>query len=226
MAILLSQMKLEDLREGDWVNLRHDLLDFIYPGLRKSEDKKIIAWFDQRISKSMITEIQARFKEYFALLISPEDPKKPQLFGDLRISHFERHPPFSAGIRLAVLTEGWHTLSSDSPDSPFKHSVFTKDLRSNFDSAFIAHLIGSQVTRAQIRPCPECRRIFLVKMKPRADMKYHCSNRCSRIAANKTYQDKLKGEKERSRRRYVEGQRRKLGPKVKVARRPRKARGV
>jgi len=86
---------------------------------------------------------------------------------------------------------------------------------------------GSPTTR-------ECQRILLLSRRPRHNKKFHCSLRCSRNAATRSYRERLaraKGEetmekeRERSHRRYVAKQRRKLGPNVSVSRRLRKQKG-
>ena len=90
----------------------------------------------------------------------------------------------------------------------------------------LLYLLAASIEKNQIRTCPECEKIFLVRRRPRPDKTYHCSNRCAQRYASKEYRKRNKDElgveeRERSHRRHVEKQRRKYGPKVKVERRPR-----
>src|SRR5262245_22340730 len=104
---------------------------------------------------------------------------------------------------------------------------FDDSLANRVAARFQLYLVAAGVDKSQIRPCPECKRIFLAKIKPQPEKIYYCTHRCAQIVASRAYRERNKSklklrERERKRRRYVEEQRRKHGPKVKVERRPRK----
>jgi hypothetical protein len=114
------------------------------------------------------------------------------------------------------LTRAW----SDSPDR-------LGDLAPLAAARLLLYFIAAGVDKSQIQTCPECSTVFLATRQPTADRVNHCSSRCAQKYASKEYRkrqgDKLRAkERERSHRRHVAKQRRKLGPNVKVARRPRR----
>jgi hypothetical protein len=93
-------------------------------------------------------------------------------------------------------------------------------------SRLLFYLVASGIAGEQIRSCPDCKQIFLIKQKPRNDKSYHCSTRCAQLAATRAYRERNRKaleakERERSHRRYAAKQRRKHGPRVKVQRRRR-----
>ena len=71
---------------------------------------------------------------------------------------------------------------------------------------------------SQIQRC-NCGRLFLLKMKPRADRNFHCSNRCAVLAATRKYRrEKAEELKAKTRDRYEKKQKQKFGRGTKVRR--------
>lgn len=128
--------------------------------------------------------------------------------------------------KASIAVEGY------SPNEPFEFSISTQPGTGfMIQRALYEDLVGSGILRGQLRICPVCQTIFLIKRKPRTDKRLHCSVKCSRLAATRRYRrrqaekygEQIKvEERERSHRRHVTKQRRKYGPNVKVERRPRK----
>lgn len=213
-AVLFSRMNLNGLRAGDWLNLKEDLYRFIdqlflapdtpqhsfLPPGRRDEFVKLI-------SQEQVSKIQERIKsDLFEYSYKPDGPTGSPVI-DAKAVEFN--------------------FVSFGPDIPFNQWMQALDVVVASRLALGFHLVGARITQANIRICPECRSLFLIKRRPRKDRAFHCSLRCSRNAATQRYREKKKGElrlteKQRSRRRYVERQQRKYGPKVKVGRKPRK----
>ena len=49
-------------------------------------------------------------------------------------------------------------------------------------SALASHIIASGIVGGQIRSCPECGRLFLLKLKPQPNREFHCSTPCTNRA--------------------------------------------
>jgi len=213
-AVLFSRKDLKSLREGDWLNLKEDLYDFIaaptplqtsfLPPSTKEE-------FIRTVTPAKVSQIQERIKsDLFKYSYTPNDPSGEPI------------------IRAKAVE---FNFVSFGPDIPFYQLIQELDATTSARLALGFHLVGARVTQSNIRNCPECRSVFLIKRKPRNDRTFHCSLRCSRNAATRRYREKNKKElrakeQERSHRRYREKQRRKLGLGTKVERRPRKAKNA
>lgn len=209
-AILFSQADLDSLREGDWLNLKEDLYEFIdvpapiqhlvLPPAKRDE-------FVNLISREQVSKIQERIKsDLFAYSYKPDGPSGSPI------------------IRARAVEFNFVSFGAD---MPFHQWTQALDVVVASRLALGFHLVGAKISQANIRICPECKSLFLIKRRPRKDRVFHCAIRCARLAATRRYRKKRKEEltlkeKQRSRRRYVERQQRKYGPKVKVGRNPRK----
>lgn len=224
-AIWLSQqVDLGSLSEGDWLNIKEGLHDFIYfTGVGRIGPRP-------RITGSFSKEMRLASRKNFRKKVKPHVVVEiQQFFRDILRSFAQTKGIYQQYIPIRdaeLLLTGFR-----SSQSPFVGMVFTDDVKAAASLTLGFHLVSAGITLDQIRTCPECQRIFLIKRKPRSDMTFHCSNQCARLAATWRYRErkekKLKTkERERSRRRYVEKQKQKYGAKVKVARRPRRARGA
>lgn len=215
-AISLLQRDIDKLREGDWLNLRDEMYDFIYkedaligespqyPPLLKTKKA-----FVKNITPSVMGGIKTNLATYFSNFA----------FG------------FSPAYRPVMINEARMYFGAPSILSPFIWFISVDDDITAAVIALGAHLVGSGILKDQLRKCPECGNPFLLKRQPRSDRNFHCSLKCSRNAATKRYRmnkkEKLKAkERVRSRHRYVAKQQKKYGPNTDVARRPRKARGA
>lgn len=237
LAVWFSQVDLKTFREGDWVNLVDDLNDFVFRSNAPSEKgllgaSRLISLHGtgrvQQLRNSTRKEIESiqavLLEDLKALAFDPQTPRQ-----------YARTSPIK-GVSIAV--EGFNPhlqpfmyaldLGSEGPKDGYSVTTTTR-----VRAAFFEYLTTSGVLRGQLRVCPECRRIFLVKRRPRSDLELHCSLRCSRLAATRRYRKKLMKEKgeevrakerERSHRRYKERVRQKPGHALsKVERKPRRA---
>ena len=142
-------------------------------------------------------------------------------------------PPLTAAIlgtlpttvipsqRLRIVGMRWRTKRLSPPSRATMMARFTTRIRTL--ASCRRHLVSSEIVRGQLRVCPQCQRLFLSSRRARSDKTLHCSLRCSRLAATHRYRARQKQElkqkeRERSHRRYVAKQRRKLSAKTKVER--------
>jgi len=215
----LLQANLDDLREGHWMILREDLLEFVY-GTRQP----------QFMSKQNPGGV---FRFASIPVLEKEDYKKIQnsIKHELLILAKKSDYPFHY---VTSAEEGCDFVASaNSPSEPFTSFILIRSIAPETPVliALWQHLAGAAVTPEQIRICSleRCDSIFLLKRKPRRDKeKFYCSVRCARNAATRTWRDKhrkdLAGkERKRGRQRYVAKQQKKHGLKVNIGRRPRKA---
>src|SRR5262249_18718324 len=57
-------------------------------------------------------------------------------------------------------------------------------------SALASHIIASGIVGGQIRSCPECGRLFLLKLNPQANREFHCSTPCTNRATFRRFIEK------------------------------------
>jgi hypothetical protein len=242
-AIGFCQANLGALRDGDWINLKEDLYEFIEYGQHTAARLKAIfpdqdnvggelkAEFCKATTEKEIAEVQGGLKKRLSGFAYSKGEQEAALLRKLR------HPDTPGlPVQRLRITSGTIELQGFRPNEPFRQSISfgpKPNLQIKVDLALFRHLVSSGILRGQLRNCPECGRIFLLRRKPRSDQTFQCSLRCSRNAATRRYRERLAmehgqevkaQERERSHRRYVAKQRRKYGPNVKVERRPRKAR--
>jgi hypothetical protein len=231
-AVWFCQVDLKTLTEGDWINLNDNLVSFLFhsnarvgKGILGISRLINLKGGGGRIRTSTREEIEklqrALSNDLKALAYDPSIPRSSRMtnpISDVSLVVEARGPvsltPFSYGLDLGGHVQGGYNA--------------TNEMRVR--AAFFEYLVRSGILGQQLRICPECKRIFILKRRPRVDMEFHCSLRCSRLAATRRYREKLSKkdsgvvrakERERSHGRYVAKQQRKYGPNVKVDRRPR-----
>lgn len=216
-AVRLSQTDLKTLRERDWSSLTHGLVDFIagsggltdlgpgWTGLHGDERRqKLIGRVQETLRKRL---------EKLAGMGTINVMRTGQGFTGQKLS------------ALAFLLNGRIQVEAFEGE-PYRLLVKANTLELQVDSALASYLVSSGIMAGQIRKCPTCGRIFLYKRKPRPDVTFHCSIKCSRLEATRRYRQKKRDglkaqERDRSHRRYVRKQQRKYGPNVRVKRLPR-----
>jgi len=224
-AIWFSQVDLSGLRVGDWINLKEDLYDFIHTNTVLDIEFLAVV-FPATKPEDHIAEHKKDFCDSTTEtdIVAIQGELKKRLFGFA----YPKGKPQVLRTTNCMIVVGALT-----PNEPFRQdlSFGRQNLQAKVDFALFRRLVSSGILRSQLRTCPECGRIFLIHRKPRTDMTFQCSIRCSRNAATRRYRERLAKqnpervrdeERERSHRRYVAKQRRKLGAKTKVSRRPRK----
>lgn len=212
-AFSLSQANLNDLREGHWMILREDLLDFVYGTPQPQDMSKQNPEGVLKFTSILVLE-----KEGFKKI---QNSIKHEL---LKLAKGSLHYVTSA-------VEGCtFEASANSPSEPFSSTIWIDSIAPETPVliALWRHLAGAAVTPEQIRICSleRCDRIFLLKRKPRRDKKkFYCSVRCARNAATRTWRDKhrkdLAGkERKRGRQRY-EAKIKQRYPKAPIGRKAR-----
>jgi hypothetical protein len=207
-AISLSQKNLQDLREGDWLNLREELYEFLRGPEAPADLRKEI--FFKRATLSSIKAIQGELKTRFDQCV------------DMYTS-WEKGGLKEAILGIAPFDVSGATvhLTAQSPDLSFHQTVSCEDLKTEVLLKLNNLLEVSGVIMSQIRRCPDadCGRLFLLRMKPRADRNFYCSRRCSGLAATREYRRKKEEElRAKDRGRYAKKQRQKYGATTRVGR--------
>jgi len=235
-AILLSRTNLDGCTEGDWLNLKEGLYDFIYWMAESREvvikqiggGKKDLVKI--RPTKGVIFPPMPRstFFDY----VSKEGLMKLRANFQLFFENVAR----GIVVYKCQIRDVSFWISANKPTGHFIRYIILGP--SQMEEQYIPvaqislgdHLTESGIMPDQIRLCPECNRLFMLKMRPRKDRNFYCSLMCTRNAATRAYRKrkaeelKLK-EGERSHRRYKQRVRQQPGhARSKVVRRPRKPR--
>ena len=241
-AIELAQKDLGQLTAGDWLNLKSELFDFLTAeiewsfgvNVKRLRNEDIVA-LGQLIAEARTALTDFERERIHKIVVEEEDELKAIALADQdrngwnELVTVEDMQRIQGHLRemLAWIQTPWIQTEDFScfleidfppPEDWLAHKVGAR---------FQLYLVASGVEKSQIRPCAECKRIFLAKIKPQPEKIYYCTHRCAQIVASRAYRERNKNklkprERERKRRRYVEEQRRKHGPIVKVERRLRK----
>src|SRR5262249_42878321 len=141
-------------------------------------------------TETEIIEIQPALKKrLLALTFSEERHQQLRKLGPKLGPRFVMTP-----YQVFRITDGSIRVMGFNPDEPFKERIsfgHPLNLKEKIDIALFRRLVSSQILARQLTSCPECERIFLIRRKPRTDMAFHCSIRCSRNAATRRYRERL-----------------------------------
>ena len=239
LAIDFAHVDLNALREGDWLTLKERLFDFFTEEIEWSlAARRRPLTNGQIITLASLIEDPMRSVDFDSDYILNEDCVEPvlALAGKdsatwqetlTRVHGGYIQEGFRRFLKAAQTEEFSDFIQFDSQELTYDWDDSMVDLAPRAAARLQLYLVAGGVHKDQIRTCPECKKIFLAKRRPRADKKYHCSNRCAQRYASKEYRKRTKEElrskeRERSHLRHVAKQRRKHGPNVKVERRPRK----
>jgi hypothetical protein len=235
LAIDCAQVDLNAMRDGDWLTLKDRLYDFftqeiewsLSPRRRPLTNDQIIGLGSLIRSARPIDDddyvVNADCIEPIMALAGEDSARWQETLKRLHGTYIQE------GFRQFLTTAATEEFS-DFIEFNLKELTVWDDSVIDFAPLAAArlqlYLVAGGVEKNQIRTCPECKKIFLNRRKPRADKKYHCSNRCAQQYASKEYRKRTKEElrskeRERSHRRYV-SKRRKRFPNAPIGRRPRK----
>ena len=176
-AIRLSQVDLEKLRQGDLMNIREELLELtlVKPQINAQKD------FINSLTIDRLNSIKKELGNIFQAIssASSSDPikidfeynKKPT---DVRFSIFSPHP-----------------------SEPFRELIYIENQMDLIAISLLARLKDSKVTPNQIRRCPECSTIFLLKRKPDKNRNFYCSSKCASRAGTRAHRGRDKKELKR-----------------------------
>jgi hypothetical protein len=226
-ALRLSQTKFDDCKTGDLLNIKEELWEFTYwtflELLRSvkntTEGQKVhriprvfesgaVVGYETRedfvgnITEMDLSKIKSEFTAFFAQIAADVETNTVAA-KDVSFSIYPiRNPsgPFVLHIKL----------------KPFQYVEMAR-------VALLEHFCGSGLVVEQIRFCPKCSLLFILKMKPRKDRNFYCSVNCSRNAASQAYRTR-KGkslkitEAHRNRSRY-EKRIHKIHPRARIAKR-------
>lgn len=214
-AIWLAQIDLHTLREGDWLNIGGDLKQFIEGsgGITDVEEATTVFYGMNRVQ--LVRKVQKELKTHFERLAS---------LSELNVMGSGSGPTRKKYSCISFMVNG--RVQVEAFEGQLYH-LRTKqtEIADQASFALASYLVSAGIIAGQIRKCPTCGRIFLLKRKPRNDLEFHCSLKCSRLAATRRYRknkgdELLAKERERKHQEYKKKQQMKFG-KVKVQRRPR-----
>jgi hypothetical protein len=217
-AIGLAQVDLQTFREGDWLNIGGELKQFIEgSGGITDVDEATIFLYGMDTVQDLVGKVQKDLREHFEQLAHPTEPR---VVGSKIVS-------LKSLSAISFLVNGRVQVEAFA-GQPYR--LVTKQTRVADQASFAlaSYLVSAGINAGQIRKCPTCDRIFLLKRKPRTDVEFHCSLRCARLAATRRYrknkgEELLAKERERKHQEYKKKKRMKF-PNVPVQRRPRKKR--
>jgi len=218
--ISLSEKNLDEMPDWEWPKIKAELYQYLLPWAGEGMIRHILRADENSgaISRETVIETQGEVKRVLQTIASASAKLRELPTNNLSLHHLD--------IPLRELTL---RIVSANPLDEFR-CQFEGPLTSKVFMILSNILASGNIKRSQLRLCPECKRIFLLRRKPDPKKQYFCSSRCSSKASSRVYYQKLKGEKaeevnskkrERSHRQYKEKFRKKHGPNVKVARRPR-----
>jgi hypothetical protein len=218
-AIEFVNRDLNQLREGDWLNLREDVLHFARlfgrPMQETAADAKVFgvaAWplpgssITVKLDRAIIRTLQA---EVYNLLHYSFDRRA---YDDALQRGEDAKPPAGPPPKIQF------TPQLDWPEGSTQDAVLfaSGELRDLFLLRLVFLL---QKDASHVRSCPECKTIFY-----RVRKQEYCSRRCTNRANMREWRKTPKGKARESylnHRRYQARVRRTVGPKVTPDRRPR-----
>jgi len=210
-AISLSRAKLDEFREGDWLNLKEDLYNFVIKNSfpESSREAPLIGALGK--------------KEDFIGQLGKDELKDGQQDLKRMLRRVAEERVFTLRMNRNAPARTIFFYGALGPSQRFQQAIYCPDPLSQVSFALGSHLIGSGLRAEQIRVCPECQSLFLAKRKPQAGRSHYCSTKCSMRAAGKAYQVREKKKlQEKAHARYEAKVRRRPGLKTaKISRRPR-----
>lgn len=164
-AARFAGAKWEECREGDRINFTEDLFLFMHPAL------------------DSISKLAPAEKEKWSRSVQPLIPRiQIQLWDDLNaladgLAKFEVKPSDKSSVEMfAFATDRF---------APYQQIIMIGNDIDTARAHLQNYLVQSRITPAQIRRCPECQTVFVLKRKPQrpalgsAEIKrYYCSSRC------------------------------------------------
>jgi hypothetical protein len=218
-AIELAQKDLEQLSEGDWLNLKNELFDFLTAEIEWSfgVNAKRLRNEDIVALGQLITEARTALDDFdrdhiHKIIMEEEDQLKAIALADQDRKRWNHLVTVENTQRIqGHLREMLDWIQTEDYNSFIELGFpFPEDwLPLTVGARFQLYLVAAGVDKSQIRSCSECKRIFLTRIKPQSEKVYYCTHRCAQIVASRAYRernkDKLKPrERKRKRRRYVE----------------------
>jgi hypothetical protein len=75
---------------------------------------------------------------------------------------------------------------------PYRQIVQSRNMETQVYAALVSHIVASGIVCGQIRICPECGRLFLLKLKPQPNREFHCSTPCTNRATFRRFSEKAR----------------------------------
>ncbi len=190
-----SALDLDHLRQGDWLNLQEDVLEFLaWPTARASE-----------VTVEGVVTVQAEVKQALLALAhtlnSPIPHPLPTRPGSVGKRPLRRpHPPTMDVMILGEGQEAAPVLSFQTKAARTVYGVLTKNglqlrLLADFQEEFLLAVMNvlAHVDIDYIRRCPACERIFYAAH----GRQLFCSPQCASRAGTQRFRDKQRAGEER-----------------------------
>jgi hypothetical protein len=169
-AVSLSQLNLDNLREGDRLNLKEDLYDLTRRGWLGDHKEEFL----RQLTVEQIGTIQANFRHCFESLAKGKK---------------------SVSWKIDTPKQLVFAAYSEKVDQPFEYGIMAPDPVHAAEIALVLLLIRSRITPERFRECPECGSFFLLLRKP-DKRNFYCSQRCAgRVATRNSRRGKREGVK-------------------------------
>jgi hypothetical protein len=170
-ALSFSRLNLAGLSKDQLQRLDYELVTFIQKGGGDFVPSFLPKGFFARFQ----TGIENRFKDLAKLA-------RVRVVGDTGI---ERPRVSSASFPV---TGAFDIVAIEG--EPYRQKIKARGHETKVYAALASHLLASGIVAGQIRGCPECGRVFLLKLKPQPGREFHCSTKCTNRATFRRYKDK------------------------------------
>jgi len=178
-AVWYSQENLQPYYREKWIKLEPVLTGFVEgAGIYTDLGSYIPAFYEWEKLRALAISIQESLKGNLHRLARTGIVKVPKSGPGFVDANDISSMQFAVKGRLIVMAlEG----------KPYSQLMRHNTIESQFNSALASYLVSSGIVAGQIRKCPSCGRIFLMKRKPSPGLSFYCSPKCSRRAASRSY---------------------------------------
>src|SRR5262245_8656168 len=185
LAIDCAQVDLNAMRDGDWLTLKERLFDFFTEEIEWSlAARRRPLTNDQIITLASLIEDPMRSVDFDSDYIMNEDCVEPVLAlaepqdsatwqeALTRVHGGYNKEGFRRFLKAAQTEEFSDFIEFDSQELAYGWDDSVVDFAPRAATRLQLYLVAGCVQKDQIRTCPECKKIFLAKRRPRADKKY------------------------------------------------------
>src|SRR5215813_7283260 len=165
-ALSFAQTDLDRLDQDEVKRLAYELATFV----RKAAG---VGYTDRSREKmeKRLPMLQAGLKGRLGDL-AKMDPVRVADRDGIKDSHFSS---------TLLQADGSIQLAANEGDA-YRQMVQSRKVEILVYSALASHIVASGIVGGQIRICPECSRLFLLKLKPQPNREFHCSTPCTNRA--------------------------------------------
>jgi hypothetical protein len=174
-ALSFSQLDLAGWSKDQMQRLDYELVTFIQKAQGVDSDPVSSFLPSKGFFPRLQTGIEKRFKDLAGM--APLKIVGGRPIEKSRVSSTSFHVDGAIDIR---------TIDGE----PYRQIIRARGQEDKVYAALASHLLASGIVAGQIRNCPQCGRVFLLKLKPQPDREFHCSTKCTNQATFRRYKDK------------------------------------